>query len=124
MKNVNYNFMQGLSSNIKNIIYVTVGLVLLYGVIWLATRESKMPTEIKASIDSLTAANKKLIESQQHMNNTINSYKLKLNILDSQIDNIKNKTIIINKYYNDLGQQVDQYVPYQIDSFFKQRYNY
>jgi len=116
--------MQGLSSNIKNIIYVTVGLVLLYGVIWLATRESKMPTEIKASIDSLTAANKKLIESQQHMNNTINSYKLKLNILDSQIDNIKNKTIIINKYYNDLGQQVDQYVPYQIDSFFKQRYNY
>jgi chromosome segregation ATPase len=116
--------MQGLSSNIKNIIYVTVGLVLLYGVIWLATRELKMPTEIKASIDSLTAANKKLIESQQHMNNAINSYELKLNTLDSQIDNIKNKTIIINKYYNDLGQQVDQYVPNQIDSFFKQRYNY
>jgi uncharacterized oligopeptide transporter (OPT) family protein len=108
----------------KQIIYIVIGLVLLYGVIWLATRKSQMPIEIKASLDSLTAANKKLIESQQHMNNAINSYELKLTILDSQIANIENKTVIINRYYNNIGQQVDKYTPTQIDSFFKQRYNY
>jgi hypothetical protein len=116
--------MQGLSSNIKNIIYIVIGLILLYGIVWLVTRESKTPIEIKASLDSLTAANKKLIESQQYMNNAISSYELKLNILDSQIANIENKTVIINRYYNNIGQQVDKYTPTQIDSFFKQRYNY
>jgi hypothetical protein len=116
--------MQGLSSNIKNIIYIVIGLILLYGIVWLVTREPKTPIEIKASLDSLTAANKKLIESQQHMNNAINSYELKLTILDSQIANIENKTVIINRYYNNIGQQVDKYTPTQIDSFFKQRYNY
>jgi len=108
----------------KQIIYIIIGLFLLYGVIWLATREPKISIEIKASLDSLTAANKKLIESQQLMNNAINSYELKLNILDSQIANIENKTVIINRYYNNIGQQVDKYTPTQIDSFFKKRYNY
>ena len=108
----------------KQIAYIIIGLFLLYGVIWLATREPKMPIEIKASIDSLTAANKKLIESQQHMNNAISNYELKLNTLDSQIANIENKTVIINRYYNNIGQQVNKYTPTQIDSFFKKRYNY
>jgi hypothetical protein len=116
--------MQGLSSNIKNIIYVIVGLVLLYGVIWLATREPQIPTDLKASIDSLTLANKKLMESQQHMDSAIAVYNTKIVKVDSQINHIKSQTTIVNKYYNDLGQQVDQYQPTQIDSFFKQRYNY
>jgi hypothetical protein len=108
----------------KQIIYIVIGLVLLYGVIWLATCEPKTPIEIKASLDSLTAANKKLLESQQYMNNAISNYELKLNTLDSQIANIENKTVIINRYYNNIGQQVDKYTPTQIDSFFKKRYNY
>jgi hypothetical protein len=108
----------------KQIAYVIVGLLLLYGIIWLATRKPQMPADLKSSIDSLTLMNKKLIESQQHMNNAISNYELKLNILDSQIANIENKTVIINRYYNNIGQQVDKYTPTQIDSFFKKRYNY
>ena len=108
----------------KNIIYVIVGVVALYFIVQLATCNPKMPKELKASIDSLTTANKKLMESQQHMDSTITAYESKVEQIDNSISHIKNQTTIVNKYYNDLGQQVDQYQPTQIDSFFKQRYNY
>jgi len=108
----------------KQIIYFIIGLFLLYGIIWLATRKPQMSADLKASIDSLTLMNKKLIESQQHMDSTIMAYEFKLNTIDSQINNIENKTVIINRYYNNLGQQVDKYTPSEIDSFFKKRYNY
>jgi hypothetical protein len=116
--------MQGLSSNIKNIIYAIVGVVALYFIIQLATCNPKMPKELKASIDSLTSANKKLMESQQHMDSAITAYDAKVTKIDNQINHIKSQTTIVNKYYNDLGQQVDHYVPTQVDSFFHQRYNY
>jgi prefoldin subunit 5 len=108
----------------KQIAYVIVGLFVLYGIIWLATREPKMSADLKASIDSLTVANKKLMKSQEHMDSAITAYESKIEQIDNHISNIKNKTTIINTYYNDLGQQVDQYVPNQVDSFFHQRYNY
>jgi prefoldin subunit 5 len=108
----------------KTILIIIGSLVLLYGVILLATRKSQIPVDLKASIDSLTLVNKKLMKSQQHMDSAIVSYGSKVNDIDNHINNIKSKTTVVNKYYNDLGQQVDQYLPPQIDSFFKQRYNY
>lgn len=108
----------------KNIIYVIVGVVTLYFIVQLATCNPKMPKELKASIDSLTLANKKLMESQQHMDSAIVAYGAEVVKVDSQINHIKNQTTIINKFYGDLGQQVDRYTPSEIDSFFKKRYNY
>ena len=108
----------------KQIVYVIVGLVLLYGIIWITTRKSQIPADLKASIDSLTVVNKKLMKSQEHMDSTISTYNSKIEQIDTRIGHIKSQTTIINKYYNDLGQQVDQYTPNQVDSFFKKRYNY
>jgi septal ring factor EnvC (AmiA/AmiB activator) len=108
----------------KNIIYAVVGAVALYFLIQLATCNSKIPKELKASIDSLTIVNKKLMDSQQHMDSAIVAYEAEINQIDNHISHIKSQTTVVNKYYNDLGQQVDQYQPTQIDSFFKQRYNY
>jgi prefoldin subunit 5 len=108
----------------KQITYIVIGLVLLYGIIWLATRKPQIPIDLKASIDSLTVANKKLMKLQEHMDSAITAYKSKVEQIDNHISHIKNQTTVVNKYYNDLGQQVDQYQPTQIDSFFKQRYNY
>lgn len=113
-----------LSNNMKNIIYAILGVIVLYFTIQLATCNPKMPKELKASIDSLTAVNKKLMESQQHMDSAITAYESQVNQIDNHISHIKSQTTIVNKYYNDLGQQVDQYVPNQVDSFFHQRYNY
>ena len=87
----------------KNIIYAVVGIVALYYLIQLATCNQKMPAELKASIDSLTAANKRLMDSQQHMDSAIANYNTEVVKVDSQISHIKNQTTIVNKYYNDLG---------------------
>ena len=113
-----------LNKNKKQILYTIVGLIALYGIILLFTRRPQMPADLKASIDSLTIMNKRLMKSQEHMDSAIVAYEAEVEQIDNHISHIKTQTTVVNKYYNDLGQQVDQYIPNQVDSFFKQRYNY
>jgi hypothetical protein len=108
----------------KQIGYIIIGLWLVYGTVWLSTRQPKMPADIKATIDSLTNVNKQLLEKQKQIDSTIAIYETKINEVDFQIDNIKEKTTIVREYYHEVGQQVGKYTPTQIDSFFKVRYNY
>lgn len=111
-------------TNNKIVINAVIGTLLICILIYLAIPKPSMPVDLKASIDSLTVANKKLMESQNRIDSSISAYEYKIEKIDSQISNIKNKSTIINKYYTNLGQQIDQYQPTQIDSFFKSRYNY
>jgi hypothetical protein len=108
----------------KQIAYVIVGLFLLYGVIWIATRKPQMPANLKATIDSLTNVNKILIEHQKQIDSTIHVYEAEVKQVDYQINNIKEKTTIIKEYFHEVSQQVDHYTPTELDSFFKARYNY
>lgn len=108
----------------KQIGYIIIGLWVVYGVIWLGTRKPQMPADIKATIDSLTAANKQLLEKQKQIDSTIAVYQTEIDQLDFQVDNIKEKTTIVREYYHEVGQQAGKYTPTQIDSFFKARYNY
>jgi peptidoglycan hydrolase CwlO-like protein len=108
----------------KQIAYVIIGLFLLYGIIWIATRKPQMSADIKATIDSLTNVNKQLIEHQKQIDSIIHVYEAEVKQVDNQIDNIKEKTTIIKEYYHEVSQQVEHYTPPQIDSFFHQRYNY
>jgi hypothetical protein len=75
----------------KQIIYVIVGLFLLYGIIWITTRKPQMPIDYKAAIDSLNKVNALLIEKQNQLDSTIRVYENKINIIDSKINNIKVK---------------------------------
>jgi hypothetical protein len=125
MKNANYNSTLGLLNKYKKqIAYVIVGLFLLYGIIWVATRKPQIPADIKATIDSLTNINKALIEHQKQIDSTIHVYEAEVKQVDNQIDNIKEKTTIIKEYYHEQSQQVNNYTPTELDSFFKARYNY
>lgn len=108
----------------KQIVYVIVGLFLLYGIIWIATRKPQMPAELQATIDSLTNANKALVEHQRQIDSTIHVYETEVKQVDYQIDNIKEKTTIIKEYYHNVSQQVNTYTPTELDLFFKTRYNY
>ena len=101
-----------------------VGLIVIYYMILLLTPKPQMPANIKVTLDSLTNANKQLLEKQKQIDSTIAIYEIKVNEVDFQIDNIKEKTTIIREYYHEVGQQVDKFTPSQIDSFFKIRYNY
>ena len=108
----------------KQIAYTIVGLFLLYGIIWLATRKPQIPADIKATLDSLNNVNKVLIEHQKQIDSTIHVYEAEVHKVDFEINNIKEKTTIIKEYYHDVSQQVDHYNATQVDSFFKTRYNY
>lgn len=111
-------------SKIKLGLYVAAGLLFLYLFILVITREPQIPADIKATIDSLTAANKELLEKQKQIDSAIAIYETKVNEVDFQIDNIKEKTTIVREYYHEIGQQAGKYTPTQVDSFFKSRYNY
>jgi chromosome segregation ATPase len=105
-------------------LYVIGGLIVLFGIIWLTTRQPQMPADIKATIDSLTAVNKQLIEHQKQIDSTINAYEAEVDKVDYELDHIKEKTTIVREYYHEVSQQTEQYTPTQVDSFFKKRYNY
>ena len=48
-------------------LYIIGGLIVLFGIIWLTTRQPQMPANIKATIDSLSAINKQLLERQKQI---------------------------------------------------------
>ena len=112
------------SKTIGKLFIVIGGVIFLYLFILLVTSKQGMPANIKATIDSLTAVNKQLIEHQQQIDSTINAYEAEVDQIDFQVDNIKEKTTIIREYYHEVGQQAEQYTPTQVDSFFKARYRY
>jgi hypothetical protein len=105
-------------------LYVVIGLLAILGILWVTTRQPQMPTNIKATIDSLSAINKQLLERQKQIDSTIAVYETEINQIDNQVDNIKEKTTIVREYYHEVGQQSGKYTPTQVDSFFKARYNY
>ena len=105
-------------------LYGAVGLFALYGFIFVVSLKPNMPADIKATIDSLSAVNKQLIEHQKQIDSTIKVYEAEVDQIDFQVDNIKEKTTIVREYYHEVGQQAAQYTPTQVESFFKARYGY
>lgn len=110
--------------NYKNIIYVVLALLIIYGIIWIATRKPQIPADLQTTIDSLTNVNKQLIEHQKQIDSAIHIYETEVKQVDDKIDNVKEKTTIIKEYYHEVSQQVNNYTPTELDSFFKARYNY
>jgi peptidoglycan hydrolase CwlO-like protein len=105
-------------------LYGAVGLFALYGFIFVISLKPQTPANIKTTIDSLTSINNQLSKHQQQIDNIITTYETKINQINSQMDNIKEKTTIVREYYHEINKQVEKYNPTQIDSFFKARYKY
>ena len=116
--------LQIVKTNYNKIIYTIIAAIAIYGIIWIATREPQMPTDMKATIDSLTKANAIYQEKQNELSESIDSFKTQVNKVDFEIDNIKEKTTVVKEYHHEIIQQVDHYDATQVDSFFKTRYNY
>lgn len=108
----------------KPILIFLISLVALYGAIYLFTKKEHAPVELQAAIDSLTKANAILIQRQKQLDSTIKAYDERVSRIDGQISGVKQRTTIIKEYYHDQIQAVGLYNLTQVDSFFKQRYNY
>jgi hypothetical protein len=116
-----------IKANQKLVKYVCIGLlglIVIYYMIFLFTPKPKMPAEDKAKIDALTQANIAIEKRQNKLDSLIGTYQTKIDSIDIELGNVKEKTTIIREYYHEVGQKVDKFTPSQIDSFFKFRYQY
>ena len=115
--------------NFKNISLIIVSAIILFIVAHFVFMDKEVPKveipyELTHKIDSLKAENVRLQLQIKGYDSTINRYKIQIDILDSEIvfnhsrlDTAKKKAgIKINK--------VKGYTPDEVDSFFKDRYNY
>lgn len=115
---------EGIKKYYKAFFTVVVGLFVLYGVIYLATRKPQIPTEYKNALDSLAKENAALRDKQAQVDSAIASYQSQIFDIDYAIGNIKQKETVIKEYYHEVSNKVGEYTPTQVDSFFKARYNY
>lgn len=131
MKKNNYNIVLELLSDIKDIVvkYKKI-IIIIVGILFTLSLFNFIIPQIneykayKNDIKSLQKENKELIKQQQKLDDYINEYQKNIDILDKQIGNIKEKTIIIKEYYREKNEEINNYSSSQIDSFFKARYKY
>lgn len=109
---------------VKIALYILVGLVVMYGMIYIFTPKPQIPTEYKNALDSLAKENAALRDKQKQVDSAISSYQSQIFDLDYAIGNIKTKETVIKEYYHEVSNKVGEYTPTQVDSFFKARYNY
>jgi hypothetical protein len=102
-------------------LFVILGLWLM---IIIFTPKPQIPAEYKILIDSLTKSNNIIIQQQKSIDSNINIYQNKIDGVDVKISNIQEKTIYISKHYGEKNQKINNFTPTQIDSFFRNRYNY
>ena len=106
----------------KNVLYFAGGIILVYLMIYFFTPKPPMPIDYRASIDSLIQSNNTLLSHQNKIDSIIIIYSAKVDSVDNRIDSVKEKTIIIKKYYHEVSAKVDTFQVSQLDSFFNARY--
>ena len=109
---------------VKIMQYIAVGIIILYLSIQLFTTKREISSNFKAQLDSLQKVTVTLQKQQKSYDSIIYSEEQKIKELDYQIDNVKEKTIIIKEYYHEQSKAADSYTPTQLDSFFAKRYGY
>jgi hypothetical protein len=112
------------------VIFGIIGVVIIIVLVIISIRGtdekpvSPKDTFIQQTIDTAAKANLDLQAKQATLDSIAHSIDEKLNILDEKVSKVKNKETIIREYYHDRISQPGKYTPQQVDSFFKDRYNY
>lgn len=80
--------------------------------------------DLQKQVDDLEKRSQELLKAQAKYDSTIKSQEAHVVELETKIANIKEKTTIIKEYYTTIKERVNTYDHRQIDSFFRQKYNY
>lgn len=108
----------------KAFLYVVIGLVLMYVMIYIFTPKPQIPDEYKSVIEYLNRTNADLLRKQRQNDSLIKVYQSKLDSIDYIIRNNKEKVTIIREYYHEIQKEINNYNSSQVDSFLKKRYKY
>lgn len=116
-----YNIMLELLNRLKYIIFIVLGLIVVYKMIEKFAPQPQY-VDYKSTIDSLITANNELVKQQQILDSTIRSYEEKLNSIDSSIGDVKVGLNSVGTQYSAINRKINIFSPVQIDSFFRSRY--
>jgi septal ring factor EnvC (AmiA/AmiB activator) len=111
-------------NNYKNILYVVIGIVVLYLLVLIFTPKPEMSELDKYKLEQLNNDIKEIKNNQIKLDKTIKGYEKEISKIDSTIATVRNQKTIIKEYYKEKGEQINGMKPSQIDSLFHKRYNY
>jgi hypothetical protein len=112
---------------VKNVLIGVGAVIALVIIINLLTPRVALPEEIKEMqkrIDSLQKNNLELIKKQIDIDSSNANYEQRISDIESRLLDVGQSKIIIQKIYNDKINKSRNATPSDLDSFFKQRYNY
>jgi len=116
-----FNF---LKENYKTIAKISFAIFLIYWIVFVITPKSKMSSDQKQALDSLSTKIEQLHNDNVKLENDIDFYNQKISQIDEDIDRVKNQKTIIKEYYHEKINSVDKLTIAELDSFFANRYNY
>jgi hypothetical protein len=110
----------------RGILYGLVVLVLVYVFLpeFFPVKKYKPDPALINRIDSLENANRELKQRFEEYDSIQTELEQGLVELDIKISNTKGKTTIIREVYKGKGNSARKFTPSQVDSFFRDRYNF
>jgi len=118
------NNMEYITKYWKYVVAIIIGVVLLYGIVYLATPKPEMSELDKYKLEQLDKDINLIIENQKKLDKQIEGYKKELSHIDSTIAKVQNQKTIIKEYYKEQGEKISDMKPSEIDKLFHDRYKY
>lgn len=111
-----------LKQNYSAILKLTLGLFLLYWVVFVLTPKAGLSEEQKNQLDSLNIAIQQLHEDNLKLEGKISDFNNELNQVDNNLSKLKNQKTIIKEIYHEKISNIDKLTFREVDSFFTNRY--
>lgn len=109
---------------VQGIIISVIVFICIFFAIRILTPKPTIPLDLKYRIDSLSKANLDLKNQVSIRDSSIAFYKDSIITLNDKYDSIDDVKTNISKQYQKINSKIGKYTSTQVDSFFKQRYNY
>jgi hypothetical protein len=114
-------FIKKYHNQIFLILLTTVVVFLLIKVFTPAPDKSEL---LKYKLNELDIKIKDLKETQLKLDDSIKVYKLDIERIDKNIDNIRSQKTVVNNYYENKAKEIPGMTNKQVDSSLRKRYNF
>lgn len=108
----------------KHFVAIILAIVLLYGIVYLATPKPQMSELDKYKLEQLDQNIQKLQKLQQSLNDSLKVYQKKIDQIDERIGNIKVERKEVNNFYTQKREEIKNADKKQVDSLLRARYNF
>lgn len=125
MENIKQKIVNALCNRtVRKILFLLSLVVSILCLVTIYSISPKQDRGFQNQLDALEKKSQELLQQQAKYDSAIHSQEQYVQELESKITNIKEKTTIIKEYYTKVQERVNDYDHDQVDSFFRQKYNY